>query len=315
MDCPKCGFPNAGGTECPRCGVIFAKFRPVVVAPPPPPPPQENAEAEPPAAPPPFPPPLTVPAAAAQPAKKLDFGLALRDTFQTYFANFGTFTALTLLVSLPSFALAFLQPVGGSSRQQLAWTWGGIALGMVFQAIAAAALTQGVLSHLRGRQVSFEQCLQGAAGAGLTVFGVSLLQAIIVGLGTMACIVPGIIAFVALGVAIPAAVETRSGVIAALNRSMDLTQGNRWTVFGIFVILGLLTIVLFVVFLIGSGIAVAISGVEPGGASFEISIRLLIELLSVIPTGLSATACAVLYYRLRCAKESVDVQELASVFD
>lgn len=315
MDCPKCGFPNAGGTECPRCGVIFAKFRPVVVAPPPPPPPQEDAGAEPPAAPPPLPPPLTVPAQAVQPARTLDFGLALGETFRTYFANFGTFTALTLLVSLPSFAFAFLQPVGGSSRQQLAWTWGGIVLGMVFQAITAAALTQGVLSHLRGRRVSLEQCLQGAAGAGLTVLGVSLLQAIIVVLGTMACIVPGIIAFVALGVAIPAAVETRSGVITALNRSMDLTQGNRWPVFGVFVILGVLTIALFGVLLVGSGIALAISGIKPSETAVEIGIRLLTELLGVIPTGLSATACAVLYYRLRCTKESVDVQELASVFD
>jgi hypothetical protein len=237
------------------------------------------------------------------------------ETFKTYFANFSTFTALTLLVSLPSFALAFLQPVGGSSRQQWAWTWGGLLLGMVFQAFTAAALTQGVLNHLRGREVSLDRCLQGATGAGLTVLGVSVLQAIIVMLGTLACIVPGIIAYVALGVAIPAAVETRSGVITALNRSMDLTQGDRWSVFGLFLILGFSTVALFVVFLFGSGIALAISGLQLSPTSIEISIRVLIELLSVIPTGLSATACAVLYYRLRCAKESVDVHELASVFD
>jgi hypothetical protein len=305
MDCPKCGFPNADGAECSRCGVIFSKFRP--------PPADELAEPPPP---PPLPAPPAVPAAALiQPAKKLDFGLVLGETFQTYFANFGTFTALSLLVSLPSFAFALLQPVGGSPQRQLAWTWGGIVLGMVFQAIATAALTQGVLSHLRGRQVSVEQCLQGAAGAGLTVLGVSVLQAIIVMLGTLACIVPGIIAFVALGVAIPAAVETRSGVIAALNRSMDLTQGNRWTVFVLFAILVLLTLVLFIGLAVGAGIVLAVSGVEPSETAVEIGLRLLTELLGVVPTGLSATACAVLYYRLRCAKESVDVQELASVFD
>lgn len=307
MNCPKCGFPNADGAECPRCGLIFAKFRP----------PQEDALAEPPPpAPLPLPVPPAVPAAALiQPAKKLDFGLVLGETFQTYFSNFGTFTALSLLVSLPSFAFAFLQPVGGSPQRQLAWTWGGLVLGMVFQAIATAALTQGVLSHLRGRQVSIEQCLQGAAGAGLTVLGVSVLQAIIVMLGTMACIVPGIIAFVALGVAIPAAVETRSSVIQALNRSMDLTQGNRWSVFGLFAILMLLTLVLFVGLAVGAGLVLAISGVEMSEAAAEISLRLLTDLVGVIPAGLSATACAVLYYRLRCAKESVDVQELASVFD
>jgi len=38
--CPRCGAPRAGGTECPRCGVIYAKARP--------PAPRARAEAAPP---------------------------------------------------------------------------------------------------------------------------------------------------------------------------------------------------------------------------------------------------------------------------
>jgi hypothetical protein len=35
---------------------------------------------------------------------------------------------------------------------------------------------------------------------------------------------------------------------------------------------------------------------------------------TVLSTGLSATATAVMYYRLRSIKESIDVDQIASVF-
>lgn len=307
MDCPKCGYPDATGAECPRCGVIFAKLRPEISAPLPPVPPSPT--------PPPLAPSASVPA-PFQPVARIDLGSCLGDVFRVYFGNFTAFFLLTLLVCLPNFGLLALQfqPSVKEPGALAIWTGATLIVNLLCQAIAAAALTYGVLQHLRRKRASVGDCLKEASRIILPILGVSLLQGLLVGLGVIACIVPGLIAIAAFGVAIPAAVEERLGVVAALQRSVDLTRGNRWLIFVIFAAIGLLAMAVFLGLAFAYGLVLASRGtVAPDSSTLVFS--LFTELVGVIPTGLSATASAVLYYRLRGAKESIDVRDLASVFD
>jgi uncharacterized membrane protein len=115
-----------------------------------------------------------------------------------------------------------------------------------------------------------------------------------------------------LAVSIPAAVEERPGVMAALNRSSHLTEGNRWQVFAVLFLLGLISagLSLFLIPLLGG--TEAASAARDGSSPVALIIS---ELVGLVPTGLSATASAVMYYRLRSLKEGIDVEEIASVFD
>ena len=98
------------------------------------------------------------------------------------------------------------------------------------------------------------------------------------------------------------ALELGPGVIGALQRSEALTKDYRWTVFGVVFGIGIL-----------SGIGMIVIGMVAG---FSLAVFLVaIVLGTIIATALQATAPALVYYHLRKAKESIDVEEIAAVFD
>jgi uncharacterized membrane protein len=133
--------------------------------------------------------------------------------------------------------------------------------------------------------------------------GLAIVQGCGIMVAFLACIVPAFILAVRWAVAIPAKVEERVSVGDALSRSTYLTDGYRWQVFGVLAIIGMIGFALFIV------MAVAFGGkMQSGPFQFTAS------LLSIVTTGLSATASAVMYYRLRSVKESIDVDQISSVF-
>ena len=120
--------------------------------------------------------------------------------------------------------------------------------------------------------------------------------------GMMLCIIPGIIVAITLSVSVPVAVEEKPGVFASLRRSGELTKGYRDQIFGVFFVIGAINIALAFGFNM-------LAYVSPSASLVLNAIR------EVLNTGISATASAFIYYQLRSVKESLDLDELASVFD
>ena len=102
--------------------------------------------------------------------------------------------------------------------------------------------------------------------------------------------------------AVPVAVEERPGASQAMSRSSDLTDGHRWEIF--FVWLALIVVVFALAF--AAGIVGALN------KAVEIVLTLTVQ---AVAAGLQATSYTVMYYRLRSVKESLDVDQIASVFD
>ena len=100
---------------------------------------------------------------------------------------------------------------------------------------------------------------------------------------------------------VPAAIEEKLGVFDAMSRSKVLTDGYRGDIFGVLFVVGILnfgaTLVLGLLAAKNQTLMLVLSGIK--------------DLLAV---GLSATATAVMYYRLRSVKESIDVDQISSVF-
>lgn len=302
MICPKCGFSQMEATECARCGVVFAKFQTSSAV----------VEGEP------------LPAAAAPPdslADGADFefgpvsddelehrlrvGSILSEAVRAYLSNFIAFSLISVLPLLPMMAMMLLplvMPAGSYDMELMMWLPLTIVVitAVLGSPIATAAVTFGVLQHMRGRHASLGNCLATGLRCLVTVILVAILQGLATLVGMLFCIIPGIIIAMMYSVAVPAAVEERPGALAALKRSELLTEGYRMTIFAVLLLLWLLSVAF------GLAVEFGLSGVP----------AMVVRLAgNVVSTAMGATVAAVFYYRLRSARESVDVLDLASVFD
>ncbi|MDL2275239.1 hypothetical protein LJC22_03830 [Desulfosarcina sp. OttesenSCG-928-G10] len=139
--------------------------------------------------------------------------------------------------------------------------------------------------------------------------GPLFLAAIFMGMGILIAmfvlIFPGIMLLCRWAVTIPACAVEGLGPIEGMKRSAELTNGYCGTVFGLALIIGVITWMTTIGgFLLGmSGMNSAIAG------------RLLSAVLSIPPITFNSVMYAVIYYDLRMIKESVSIDRLANVFD
>ena len=89
----------------------------------------------------------------------------------------------------------------------------------------------------------------------------------------------------------------------ALGRSRELTKGHRWKIFGILLVLLAISWVLI--------LPVTLLSLSLGLVTGQI-LMVLAQSLSAV---LMAVAPAVAYYHLRRAKEGVEIEQIAAVFD
>jgi hypothetical protein len=235
---------------------------------------------------------------------KFNSGTILSQTFSVFFSNFAAFGLICLLILSPTLVVQAwmgIQQFNNPTEISFLPFVVLILLGLLTP-IATGALSYGVFQQVRGKHASVSDCLTVGFKRLLPVLGVGILAGLIQGLGTLMCLVPGIIAATILAAAVPAAVIERPGVTGALSRSAELTKGYRWTVFG--VIFGLAILQFIANMAIGVLATLSLYALLGGTA-----------VSTIIFTGLQATAPTLIYYHLRKAKESIDVEEIAAVFD
>jgi hypothetical protein len=212
----------------------------------------------------------------------------------------------------------------GSGTQDLFLIFVAI-LAVLAYLLIQAAVTYGALQSLRGRKAGIGACISSGLAALPRVFLAGLIFAValaIVGviltfiLGSIASgggVVTGLVVGLAIGifftyivilfwVFVPAIVVERVGPIACFARSMALTKGRRWAIFGI---LALVAVSNWVISLLGrllGQIAPVASGVIDVAAALFFM-------------ALSAVLAAVGYYYLRAEKEGVAIDDVVTVFD
>ncbi|ANM29829.1 hypothetical protein ABI59_09930 [Acidobacteria bacterium Mor1] len=227
-------------------------------------------------------------------------------TFSVYFANFVPFNLICGVVLAPALILETMailrenETIGGGDLYSAVASLLQIFLAPLVQ----ASLTYGVFQHIRNKEVTIGDCLGNGLKRMFPVLGVVILVGLATTVGFILCIIPGILASVILACAVPAAVIERPGVFGALTRSQELTDGHRWTVFGVIFGVGIINIVL-----------VFSLGLIAGLMSLVWGMIIATIFGVIVGTALQATAPTLIYYHLRKAKESIDVEEIAAVFD
>src|SRR5262245_60332038 len=196
---------------------------------------------------------------------------------------------------------------------------GAIVAGLVafaFYLGLMAAITYGTVQDLRGQAVSIGSLLRsaitlippvmGTLTALIGVFLVAMIVAVILAfipiIGAIADVILFIFLYIIFWVVIPVAVIERPGPVASLKRSVELTKGNRWRILGIVLLLFLISIGVGII-----GIVFGFLGPIVGG--------IIQPVLNSLVGIFSAVLIAVGYFRLRVAKEGIDISDIARVFD
>jgi hypothetical protein len=221
---------------------------------------------------------------------KLDTGRVFERIFQIYREQFTLLIPAALVLFIPVAVLNGVLLTSGGALVGLAT----IAIGLIATYWFQGMVVQAVVDILDGRRDHTVGSLFSSATPFLgRLIGAGVLATIIIVIGFILIIVPGLIALTFLAVVAPAVVIDRLGVTDALRRSRELVSGNAWRVFGVLVVLFLLTALI-------SGIVNAIGGSVSDDSFAGFAVAELI--VRVLLTPLSAIAATVMYVELRRAK-------------
>lgn len=230
-------------------------------------------------------------------------GAVLSRSFHILVGGFAPFFAITALVVLPQYLLIW--SVQSDTTGEIDFTLDIVLyfiVAWICEAIATAVIIHAVFQALRSRPVSLAASVSAAWRRLFPVALVAMLQIAAVVLGLIFFLVPGFIVIAVLYVAIPACVVERLGPLASLRHSAGLTRGHRWHLFGIFVVV------------------VAVSAVvavlnELAGAPGDLLYKAVEFVTGVLFSAYFAVTVAVAYHDLRVAKDGVDVDKIAALFE
>ena len=175
---------------------------------------------------------------------------------------------------------------------------------LTLQPLGTAIVLYAAFQDMRGQPVEIGPSIARALARFPTLVGLTLLMTVAVMLGFVLLIVPGIIMMVMWYLAVPVCMVEKTGPVRSLDRSQRLTKGHRWKLFGLY---------LFVVILGSIGDSVS-AGVGAALAR-DVGSVLLQTVWQGISQALSSIMIVVAYYQLRVAKEGVDIDLIASVFE
>jgi uncharacterized membrane protein len=184
-------------------------------------------------------------------------GEALSYAWGSYWKNVGPMFTLALIVFLVNIALGF---VANRVDDVLAGIVIQVAANL-FQLLLAMGLVRAALAVCEGRAPDVNLLFQTPGYVSYVL--ATLLFAVIVGLGLIAFIIPGIIFGVMFHLYGFAVVQNPDlGPVDALRRSADLTRGHRWQLFGLGLLLFALNIVGVLACVIGVVVTYGISAIS-----------------------------------------------------
>jgi hypothetical protein len=225
-------------------------------------------------------------------------GSALSRSIGIWGRNLPFFFAASFVAYLPLLVLSPGIPTSGTG-------WGLFVLGwvisMMLSYIVTGLMTYSVLEQLRGRAPS----ASASISVGMARAGPLLAAAFVTGLflfgAALLLVVPAII--LAVRWCLLSAVVVAEKDVDPRARSAELTAGHRWAIFGILILL------------------VVVSGALGGilqvfvGAPIGFVPRLIGQIVpNALVLSFSAVLYTVIYYQLRSEKEGIDIEQLTAVF-
>jgi uncharacterized membrane protein len=194
-----------------------------------------------------------------------------------------------------------------TDRHPLVWIVVAIVVTIAFFAcvlLTPTAIAFSAAQEMARGGVSFFEAIRVSLRRSGAIFVLTLLTVLYALLGLALLIAPGLIVFCVYAVAGAACVVEGLGPLKSMSRSAFLTRGNRWRVLEVLILL----------YICGGAIEQLIK---------HVLARLLGEVAGLIASlpieiaysALTPVAIGVLYVQLRIAREGVDNDRIAKVFD
>jgi hypothetical protein len=251
--------------------------------------------------------------------RPMTLGEVLDRTFKLYRSNFWLFAGIIalpfLVLLLINIGISSLAPgvkgagAGTVPSPGLAFSMigGGLTFGLLYLFLlgAAQAATVFAVSDLfLGRPTGLRECYRRVGAKSIRVIVILMLTGLIVGIGFVLLIIPGIILLCRTAVAVPASMLEESKSIRSIERSMELTKGYSGQVFVIFLMVWVLTWLVAVIF--------EVPFAFQHTASFStLVLQHLSSFISQVLVGpIGTIAFSLMYYNLRVRKEAFDIQHL-----
>ena len=216
-------------------------------------------------------------------------------TFGFYRDNFATVVTLAVLVLAPA---AIIKAIVPADWQRTMGYIGNLLVPLAQGAIAAivAAAVE------RGERLDVASALRSTSGRTGSLIAVQIASGLMLVIGLILLVVPGVIAIIWTAVAIPVVMIERLGYSKAIERSRALVRGRWRAVLGTLMLAWGVSLLLIV----GFGVVVGILGVSDSAGGLAVDIMLAI----VLPVP--AIAMTLLYYDLRVRTESADLDAMVS---
>jgi hypothetical protein len=251
--------------------------------------------------PPPPPPPGTPPGPGGFRPRTL--GEILSEAFRIYRENAAQLIVIVAIVVVPlSFVSAVIVRLFGDPEDQsfgvtLAALLVAAAIGVIIWAILQAAMLRGAAQATIGDPVDVEASYRWGLARFGSVLLVAVLVGIVVGVGFLLLVIPGIIFLVFLSVSEPALiVENRRGT-EAMSRSWNLVRGNFWHALVVILVAAIITGVI-------QGILSAI-----GGDNWFVA-WIFTAIAQIITAPFTALVTVLLYLDLRARTEALTADRL-----
>lgn len=239
--------------------------------------------------------------------------LTLGEVLDTSFAIYRRLFPQLLVVSVatqsvPLAVSVYVESAGGPLQQPALWTL-SVGLAVVFGAVGTAASTFLVAETYLGEHLPTQEAFLRSTPFLGRLVGTSVLVSLLIALGLLFFIVPGIVFACGLLLSTPALVlEDIPRITDAMGRSWALTRGYRLKIF-------VALLVAFVLLLIPGAALSAFLGSRAdtlGETTLVLVLMIVQSVLQILVYPFFYVVTTVLYYDLRVRKEGLDLEMLAA---
>jgi len=174
----------------------------------------------------------------------------------------------------------------------------------VFGAFAGAAVAYAAINDMRGRPVDMRAALRVALRRYFPALGATAIVTVLAFVGLPFILFPAAIVISVYFVVLPACVVEELGPLQSLRRSAVLTKGYRWRIFGLWFAVMMMEVIVQ---------ALLDQAARPIGNNVLILAPQV--LWDMVVGAFLAVASVVIYRDLRIAKEGIEPDQTATVFD
>jgi hypothetical protein len=246
--------------------------------------------------------------------RPLTFNEILDRTFSLYRREFSLFVGLscalylplallsTTLLSMPGKPAPGAPLTPGASLMIFAVSMVAMVLIMTGSLLLQGCLAVAIAERYLERPITVGQALARTVRRAPTLIATFVLMELVMMGGFMLCVVPGLIFMVALLLAPQIAMLEGADAMGSIRRSRALTKGDRWRIFGMFLLLGVIAAVL------QWGAKFGVNLV----AHSQLAADLAAQVIAAVVAPITNIALVLLYFDNRVRKDGYDLALMAA---